>query len=89
MPTVSFTQNIQRHVACPSLDVEGKTLREVMDAVWEQLPAARGYILDETGAVRRHVVIFVDGEGVKDRDGLGDPVKPNSEIYVMQALSGG
>jgi sulfur carrier protein ThiS len=33
--------------------------------------------------------IFVDGELIKDRRHLGDPVEEHSEIYVMQALSGG
>ena len=41
--------------------------------------------LDEQGEIRRHVVVFVDGE----RAGLNDPVNDSSEIHVMQALSGG
>jgi hypothetical protein len=39
--------------------------------------------------VRRHVVVFVDGSAIQDRVGLSDAVRPDSEIYVMQALSGG
>lgn len=89
MPTVAFTQNIQRHVECPTMEVEGTTVGEAMDAVFEKIPRARGYVVDERGAVRRHMVIFVDGEGVSDRVHLTDPVKADSEIYVMQALSGG
>lgn len=76
-------------MVCPTLDVEGATVRETMDAVWDRVPEACGYVLDETGSVRRYMVIFVDGEGVKDRDRLSAPVGSSSEIYVMQALSGG
>lgn len=73
MPTVAFTQNIQRHVECPTMEVEGTTVGEAMDAVFEKIPRARGYVVDERGAVRRHMVIFVDGEGVSDRGfRLGD-----------------
>lgn len=80
MPTVSFTQNIQRHVACPTMEVDGATVGEALDAVSESIPRARGYVLDERGAIRRHMGIFVDGEGVSDRKGLSDSVRAGSEI---------
>lgn len=89
MPTVAFTENIQRHVACPTVKVDGTTVFEALESVFRDNPNARGYVLDDRGAVRKHMVIFIDGEGVKDREGLSDPVNPDSEIYVMQALSGG
>jgi len=89
MPTVAFTENIQRHVNCPTVQVEGNTVLEALEAVFRDNPRVRGYILDDRGAVRRHMVIFVDGDGLRDRNKLSDSVKPDSEIYVMQALSGG
>ena len=46
-------------------------------------------MLDEQGKVRQHMVIFVDGEMVRDRDALSDRVEPKSVIDVIQALSGG
>jgi hypothetical protein len=46
-------------------------------------------VLDEQGRVRKHVNIFADGVMVADRVALSDPVAPTSEIYVLQALSGG
>ena len=89
MPTVRFTQNIQRHVACPTRDIAGSTLREVMDGYFRDNEKARGYVLDEQGKVRLHMVVFIDGDLINDRDGLSDPVKPSSVIDVIQALSGG
>lgn len=89
MPRVVFTENIQRHVACPPTEVAGGTVREVLDAVFTANDRARGYVLDEHGAVRKHMVIFVDGVMIHDRQSLGDPVRQGSEVYVMQALSGG
>ena len=89
MPVVVFTPALQRHVACPEARVAATTVREALDLVLAERPKARGYVLDETGALRHHVVVFVDGTAITDRRSLGDPVRDASEIYVMQALSGG
>lgn len=89
MATVRFTQNIQRHVGCPTREAFGGTLRAVLDEYFRGNERARGYVLDEQGKVRQHMVIFIDGEAVRDRDTLSDPVRPNAVIDVIQALSGG
>jgi hypothetical protein len=89
MATVRFTRNIQRHVECPTREVAGSTLRAVLDEYFRENVRARGYVLDEQGKVREHMVVFIDGELVRDRDNLSDPVQPNSLIDVIQALSGG
>ena len=89
MPTVRFTQNIQRHVACPPGDVKAATVREALEAVFAGNPAARSYVLDDQGFLRKHMIVFVNGETVRDRERLSDAVPDDAEIYVMQALSGG
>ena len=89
MPKVVFTQNLQRHVPLPSAEAEGATVRAVLDRVFDEHPRMRGYVLDDRGALRHHMAIFVDGQQVKDRDELSDPVPPDGEIHVIQALSGG
>jgi len=89
MATVRFTRNIQRHVACPTRDVPGATLRDVLDSYFRENEQARGYVLDDQGGIRQHMVVFIDGEMVRDRAWLSDAVGPNSVIDVIQALSGG
>lgn len=89
MPRVAFTQNIQRHVACPEMIVTGSTVREALDAVFAANPQARGYVLDDQSALRRHMTIFIDGGLIRDRVHLSDSVSEASSIYVFQALSGG
>jgi len=89
MATVHFTETIQRHVPCPPTTVAGTTVRQVLDAVFAGNPRARGYVLDEQQELRKHMAIFVDGRMILDRAGLSDAVGPGSEVYVMQALSGG
>ena len=89
MARVTFTQNIQRHVECPATAADGVSVREVLERVFAANPRARGYVLDDQGALRKHMVIFVDGQAIRDRVALSDPVAEQTDIYVMQALSGG
>jgi hypothetical protein len=89
MPLVRFTRNIQRHVPCPTREVDGATVRQALEAYFHDNPRARGYVLDDRGALRRHMVIFIDGSQIADRQGLGDAVASDGAIDVMQALSGG
>jgi sulfur-carrier protein len=89
MPEVTFTAALERHLAAPPARVGGATVREALEEVFRGNPRLRSYVLDDQGRLRRHVVVFVDGEPVLDRDGLGDPVGPAARVFVMQALSGG
>lgn len=89
MPLISFTPSIQRHVACPTCDVTGRTVRAVLENFFKDNKGARGYVLDDQGALRRHMNIFVNGEPIADRTALSDAVADRDEIFVMQALSGG
>jgi sulfur carrier protein ThiS len=61
----------------------------VLAQVFAAQPQARGYVLDEQGQLRKHIAVFVDGRRVRDRERLSDPVGEASEIYVLQALTGG
>jgi hypothetical protein len=89
MPRVVFTSHLQRHVTCPESDVQGATVAQALAAVFIQAPQVRDYVLDEQGHVRRHVHIYVDGRRIADRERLTDAVSAESEIFVLQALSGG
>jgi len=89
MPEVKFTQNLERHLSVPAVEVPGSTVREALDRVFERNSKLRSYVLDDQGRLRKHVVVFIDGEIVEDRVHLSDPVEPSSELFVMQALSGG
>jgi hypothetical protein len=69
--------------------VPGETVREGLEAAFALYPNLRGYVLDEHGALRFHMAVYVDGVPIADRRGLSDPVPESGEIFVMQALSGG
>ncbi len=85
MPRVEFTSHLRRFVPVPSQEVAGTTVREALDGAFAANPRLRGYIVDDQGRLRQHVVVFVDGE----RAALDAAVGTASEVVVMQALSGG
>ena len=89
MARVSFTSALQRFLPAPSTEVEGATVGAALAVVFATRPVLRGYVLDDQGALRRHVAVYVNGQPVRDRVRLTDPVGPHDEIYVFQALSGG
>ena len=89
MARVTFTTNLRRHVGCATVEAEGRTVREILNKVFESNERLRTYILDDQAALRKHMTILVDGKRVSDLAGLSDAVLPKSEVYVMQALSGG
>jgi hypothetical protein len=86
---VVFAKAFRRHVDCPPAAVQGATLRESLDAYFDLHPAARGYVLDDLGAVRKHVAVFLNDDLIADRVELTDHVGDGDRIHVFQALSGG
>ena len=89
MPTLNFTPNLRRHVATPAEQVNGATVQQVLEAYFQANPHVRGYILDDQGALRKHMAIFLNQELICDRTDLSDSVQENDDIFVAQALSGG
>ncbi len=97
MPTVVLAPAIARWlepdpqvgVGERSLTVAGTTVRELLAHVFAVHPVLRGYVVDEHGALRHHVVAFVNDEPVRDKRGLAEPVPADAQVYVFQALSGG
>lgn len=89
MPAVRFTRNIQRHVECPTREVSGATVREVFDAYFQTNEQARSYVLEDSGKLRKHMAVFIDGGQIEDRESLSDPVPATAVVDVVQSLSGG
>lgn len=90
MPLVKFTKNLQRffpHIR--TINVDGETVTQVVAALDQRYPGLAGYLLDDRGALREHVNIFVNEELIRDRQTLSDALGTNDQVYVLQALSGG
>lgn len=97
MPTVTVAPSLARWLTSTptsgaserSVRVAGTTVREVLDALFVLYPQLRDYVTDERGALRHHVVAFVDGAAVQDKAALSEPVPATGEVHIFQALSGG
>lgn len=91
MARVKFTRHLVRFF--PSLGssviVRGETVAEIVAGLDEQYPGLAAYIVDDQGAVRRHVNIFIGQELIRDRQHLQDPVNEDDLVYIFQSLSGG
>lgn len=57
--------------------------------LWAECPGVRDRVLTEAGRVRPHINIFVDGENIRDAAGLDTPVRVDSEVFILPAVSGG
>jgi molybdopterin converting factor small subunit len=91
MANVHFTTHLQRFF--PTIQqgviVEASTVAEVVMALERRYPGLGDYVVDESGALRKHVNIFVDDELVLDRERLSDAVAAKTRVFIFQALSGG
>lgn len=72
-----------------AFDLEGSTVAEVLDSLFRAQPGLRGYVLDEHAALRQHLALFIDGQPLRPKTELDRPLAAASELYLMQALSGG
>ncbi|MEO7151176.1 MAG: MoaD/ThiS family protein [Burkholderiaceae bacterium] len=89
MARIVFTAQLRRFTDTPEVNTPAPRLREALDAAFAVNPRLRGYVLDDQGQLRPHVVVFIDGLRNRDRIAQADPLAPDSRVYVLQALSGG
>ncbi|EWH09528.1 hypothetical protein DS2_11873 [Catenovulum agarivorans DS-2] len=92
MPKVKITSNLHRFfpiLADDNLNLAGQSVSEVIQNIEKLAPGFTNYIMDERGAVRRHVVICIDEEFIVDRKNLSDKITEANTLYVFQALTGG
>lgn len=89
MAQLIFTQHLARFTSLPQVQTDARELRSGLEAAFALNPLLRGYVLDEQGHLRENVVVFIDGKRMRSRKALDDPLKPDSMVYILQALSGG
>jgi len=68
---------------------EGRSLLEVLDSLDSSYPGIKGRIVDEQGALRRFVNVYVGNDDVRFLDGLATPVSDGSQVSVIPAVAGG
>ncbi len=68
--------------------VDGATVGEVLDALYERYGELRGRIAED-GGLRRFVNVYVDGEDIRFLSGLDTPVRDGDEVTILPAVAGG
>ena len=71
------------------IDTPAGPLSAALARLWTECPGVRDRVITETGRVRPHINIFVDGENIRDMSGLDTPVGASSEVFILPAVSGG
>ena len=71
------------------LPVSATTVRAALVEIERAWPALYPSICDETGAVRRHLNVFVNDDHVRDRQGLDTALSPGDVVTILTAVSGG
>jgi molybdopterin converting factor small subunit len=71
------------------VDSSAKTVGEALSLLWKQHVGLRDRVVNEQGALRPHVNIFVDDENVRRKEMLDTALKENSEVTILPSVSGG
>jgi len=70
------------------IEVEGSTVGEVLDAVFDQHDGLRDRITQD-GDLRRFVNVYVSGEDIRFQDGLQTAITEGDEVTILPAVAGG
>ncbi|MBE3075751.1 MAG: MoaD/ThiS family protein [Actinobacteria bacterium] len=71
------------------IDGEAALLGTILDTAFVTRPLIGARIRDETGGLRRHVNVFVDGQDVRRRGGLDLLVRSGAVIHILPSIAGG
>ena len=71
------------------LELESTNVRAALEELERRYPVLHRSICDETGAIRRHVNLFVNTSHIRDLEGLDTALVPGDEVMVVPAVSGG
>jgi molybdopterin synthase sulfur carrier subunit len=70
-------------------EVQGATVAEVLNDLYERYSELRERICNEDGSLRRFVNVYLAGEDIRFMDGLQTPVPDGAELTILPAVAGG
>ena len=71
------------------VDADGSTLAELLESLDSAHPGLKGRVLDENGALRRFVNIYVNDEDVRFTGALDTALKDGDSVTILPAVAGG
>jgi sulfur-carrier protein len=91
-PTITIHVLGQLRMYCAGaaqLSISALTVRAALEDLERSQSALYRNICDETGAVRRHLNVFVNSDNVRDLDGVDTMLAPGDVVTILPAVSGG
>ncbi len=70
-------------------ELQGSTVQEVLDGLFERFEELRPRLADDDGSLRRFVNVYLAGEDIRFLDGLATPVSDGAELTILPAVAGG
>ena len=90
MSTVHIPSVLRPNVGgAKSVQVDGDSIRSVVNGLIEQHPTLGGQLLTDAGDLNRFVNVYVNGQDVRYLSGLDTPVTSEDEVRLLQAMAGG
>ena len=83
---LSMASSLHSYTGASTLEARGSNLTELLEDLERRFPGIRFRMIDEQDRIRRHLRFFVNDEQVFD---LGHSLRPDDEVHIVQALSGG
>ena len=88
--TIHLTAPLRPYVGGASeLEIAAPTIQKALDALEAGQPALYRNLCDETGALRRHLNVFVNADNIRDLRGIDTPLTAGDVIAFLPAVSGG
>ncbi len=69
--------------------VEGATVQEVLESLFDRYGELRARLADDDGSLRRFVNVYIAGEDIRFLEGLRTPVNDGAEVTILPAVAGG
>ena len=91
-PTITVQVPSMLRACCgdaKTLSLAAPSVRVALGEIERRHPSLYRSVCDETGAVRRHINVFVNDDRVNDRQGLDTPLVPGDVVTILPAVSGG
>jgi molybdopterin converting factor small subunit len=88
--TIQFPASLRAYCnGASELLLSAPSVRAALEQIERSHPALYSNFCDETGAVRRHVNVFVNSDHVRDREGLDTALVSGDVMTILPAVSGG
>ena len=90
MPVVRFPAALKYYVDNHSeMDIPASTVTELLAALATRYPPLKFHLLDANGKLRRHFNVFVNGEHIRELNGLDTALNPDDKIILLASAAGG